>query len=354
MTQKQSQSAEKHFPIKEWWDIEYHPKDIPRKEYNEGDVVLVIDGDIAAYKSSSATERKYIIVTNKNGKTKEFDTRTKFKDWCKSKGKNFGDYIIEDGKEVQPLSFCLETAKRFVNNVMKTVGATHYEIYVEGKGNFRKDLPLIDRYKERDHSVRPRWLSETKEYYQRVMGAIRVSGRETDDFVQQRLFELYNQGVKAVVLSNDKDVKQNITYDITVYNPDDKSVTDYEGGVGALWETSAGIKGSGVKWLMFQTTLYDKIDNYCLNQFYKKQYGEKSFYKDFKDLKTIEEVLTKTVENLKTKLPEVIEYTAWDGSHQKHNWLSLTELYFSCAYMRIKDNDSATFESLLKEYGIEY
>ena len=45
LTDKQFQSAEKQFPIKEWWDVEYHPKDIPRKEYKEGDVVAIFDAD---------------------------------------------------------------------------------------------------------------------------------------------------------------------------------------------------------------------------------------------------------------------------------------------------------------------
>ena len=60
------------------------------------------------------------------------------------------------------------------------------------------------------------------------------------------------------------------------------------------------------------------------------------------------------VEILKTKLPEKIEYTSWNDVDVSVDWLGLTELYFKCCYMRIRDNDETTFESLLKEYGVEY
>lgn len=347
-------NSERMFPISEWWDKEYEPKDIPRKKYSKGDKVLVIDGDILAYKVSAATEKRTVVVTNPKGKTKGFKTKTEFLDWCKQREKSPDQYTIEAIQTPESIDFCLGTMKRAIENIKKRVGATHMEIYVEGSGNFRKTLPLIDLYKDRSSSVRPIHLKACKEYMLQFKDALRVSGRECDDFFQQRLYELSCDGIDSVGYSVDKDVFQNYQFELTIYNPDKEEINTYPKGVGKLWETSNGVKGYGMKWLVFQTLLFDRIDNYCMNQFYTKRYGEKSFYKDFKDLETEKDVLQMAVDKLKKLLPEVIEYKDCFGGDQKHNWLSLAELYFSCCYMRIANNDETTFESLLKEYEVEY
>lgn len=334
-------------------DYEWDVKDIPRPEYSSDDVVLVIDGDIICFKISSACEKKSIVVTNAKGNTKEFKTRTKFKEWCKKLGKDFNDYSIEDKKIVEPLNYCINTLNRSIDKLMLATGATKAEFYIDGKSNFRKELPLIDIYKDR-HDDRPEHLSALKEHILRFKGGYRIKDRETDDFFQQRLYELYVARIKCIGYTNDKDAKQNYQMDITLYNPDDGSIKTFDKGVGSLWETSAGIKGSGMKWLMFQLILYDKVDSYCMNQFYEKRYGEKSFYNDFKDLARESDVLSKAVSLLKSNLPEKIEYISWNGVEVSVNWLGLAEIYFQCCYMKVYNEDTTTFESLLKEYDVDY
>ena len=51
-------------------------------------------------------------------------------------------------------------------------------------------------------------------------------------------------------------------------------------------------------------------------------------------------------------LPESIEFIDFNGEAQKHNWLSLAELYFQCLYMRMSPVDDMTFEKLLYKYGL--
>lgn len=335
-------------------ELEYEPKNIQRKVYEKDDRVFLGDGDIIAYKTSAACEKRSIIVTNKLGKTKKFKTRTEFKKWCGEKGKSYDDYTIEDVQDAESIEFCLGTLKRVIKNAMLKTNTNKMELYVEGTGNFRKDLPLIDKYKDREGGVRPIHLKACKDYLVEHQGAIRIKGRETDDFFQQRLYELSKHGVYAIGYSNDKDSKQNYQFDINLYNPDNDEITSYKGGVGELWETSNGIKGNGLKWLMFQNFLYDKIDNYCMNQFYKKQFGEKSFYKAVAPLTTEKEVLQWCVDKWKELLPESIEYVDHFGNPQKHDWLSLAELYFQCCYMKIYDNDETSVEGLLIEYGVDY
>lgn len=335
-------------------DFEWDVKDIPKPKYQKGDKVLIVDGDILAYKTASAVEKRYVTVTNKLGKTKEFKTKTEFKKWCADKGKDFNNYAIENGKRVESLQFCLNTLNRALVNVMKSTGCNKYEIYVEGKTNFRRQLPLINLYKDREVIDRPDHLSDCKNHLISQKGAIRIGCRETDDYFQQRLYELYNDTVECVGYTNDKDSKQNYQMDITLYNPDDSNIKSFKKGVGDLWETSNGIKGCGLKWLIFQNMLYDKIDNYVMNQFYKKSYGEKSFYKDFKPLTTEKEVLEKAVEKWKQLLPDEIVYNDCFGAEQKHNWLSLAELYFQCCYMKISADDNTCLKSLFEEYNVQY
>ena len=331
------------------WDV----SEIPRPKYSKDDKVVLINGDILSYKSASAIDGRKILVT-KNNKSRKFKHRTEFKDLCKIKGWDYGTFDIKDIQEPAPFSVLCDVLDGGIGNALKETGCNKFEVYVEGKTNFRSSLPLIDKYKDREDVIRPVHLKETKNRLIEKHGAYRIGERECDDYIQQRSYELSCDGIYAVTWTIDKDSQQNYQFDINIYNPDKEELVSYKKGVGNLWETSNGIKGNGLKWLVFQSLLFDKIDGYCLNQFYIKRYGEKSFYKDFKDLKTEYDVLVKAVEILKTKLPEKIEYTSWNDVAVSVDWLGLTELYFKCCYMRIRDNDETTFESLLKDYGVEY
>lgn len=354
MTNKQSKNVEKQFPIKEWWDVEYHPKDIHRKEYKKGDVVLVFDADVFCYRVAAMVDNRFVRITNNKGITKDFKHRTEFKEWCEKKGKDFNDYTVEDIVESEPLSYCLNTLKQALKVAMRNSGATHAELYVEGSGNFRNKLPLPTKYKDREGNYRPTYLKDCKDFVLKALDGYRVCSVETDDFVQTRMYELHNQGIKAITYGVDKDFWQEWRYDPLVYNPMTCEVKQYKGGIGELWETSYGVKGSGLVWLLFQLLLGDIADSYTPKQFFKKRYGEKSFYKEFKDIKDIQELFIKYLERWKSLVPDVVEYVDVFGVEQKKTRLEIIELYFSCCYMRIYNDDNTTFQSLLKEYGVEY
>lgn len=334
---------------------EYYTHEVNPPKYSNDDRVLIVDGDILAYKLAAMGDDRACLVS-RDGKTKEFKNKTEFKKLCLKNGWDYSTFEKKDilkPKDVAPLIGSLKAA---LNNVLRDTGCNKYELYLGGGENFRLDLPLPERYKvSRKDLLRPTHLNECKEYLIRHRGAKKIKCREADDYVQQRMYELHTQGIDAVLYSNDKDARQSLKHDIVIYNPDDSSIKTYKGGLGELWlQPNGDLKGSGLKWLISQTMLYDKIDNYIMNRHYLKNYGEKSLYKDFKDLKSEEEVLNKVVERLKALLPEHTEFTSWDGKEQKFNWLELTELYMKCAYMKIADNDPTTFESLLKEWNIEY
>ena len=59
------------------------------------DKVVIVDADALVYRISAMCDTRSILVS-RGGKTKEFDTRTKFKEYCKSKDLDYNTFTIED------------------------------------------------------------------------------------------------------------------------------------------------------------------------------------------------------------------------------------------------------------------
>ena len=122
-------------------------------------------------------------------------------------------------------------------------------------------------------------------------------------------------------------------------------------GVGDIWETKQGIKGSGLKWLITQTLLGDPVDSYTPKQFFNKRYADKSLYKDFNGCKTEVEVLEKFVEVVKRLVPQNVSYTSFNGQLMELNRKELFEMYFTLCKMR--DGWCHTLEELFSFYNLD-
>lgn len=334
---------------------EYFSYEVVKPKYSDKDKVLIIDGDILTYKVAAIGDIRCCKVT-KDGKSKEFKNKTEFKKLCETKGWDYATFEVEDILKPEPIEYCLGTLKAAINNILVRTGCNKYEIYIGGSGNYRMFLDLPTQYKSsRTTMLRPTYLTDCKDYLVKWKGAVRIKGREADDFVQQRMYELHLDGVQALAYSNDKDIRQEYRYDIAVFNPDDESITTYKGGLGEMWlQPNGDVKGSGLKWLIGQTLFGDATDSYKGNQLSGVRYGEKTYYKDVKDIQDIKSLLEYSVSKWKSWYPTPIKYTTWDGEEVVKNWLELADMYFCAAYMLVSDNDDTTFESLLKEYGVEY
>lgn len=336
-------------------NVEYYTHEINPPKYSKGDRVLIIDGDILAYKLASKGDDRVCMVS-RDGKTKQFKNRTEFKELCKKNSWDYDTFEKVDTLIPKDVSVIIGNLKAAVGNILRATNCNKYEIYIGGSENFRLDIPLPDQYKSsRKEALRPTYLTDCKEYLIRYKGGKKIKGRETDDYVQQRMYELHKEGIDAILYSNDKDSRQPLHHDIVIYNPDDKSIKTYRGGLGELWlQPNGDVKGSGLKWLIGQTLFGDVTDTYKGNQMSGVPYGDKTYYNNVKDMKSIEEVLSYAVSKWKEWYPEPLTYKAWDGKKYTKNWLEIAEMYWSCAYMRIKDNDETSFESLLQEYLIEH
>lgn len=320
--------------------------------YSDKDKVLIIDADILAFRVSSVCEYKYIF--KKDNEEYKVKSITAFKEYCAENNLEYESFTCEKKQFAEPESYLYKTLTDSINKVMEFCGCNKVELYIGGSNNFRDNLSLPIQYKSsRTEAERPLLLTKAKEYLIRYKKAYKITGEEADDIIQYRLRDLYHKNVRCFVYTVDKDIYQNIDYDIRVYDPMKEDIILSDGGVGVLKINSYNkVKGTGLKWLVFQTMLGDEVDSYSPKQFFLKKYGDKSFYKDFNDLKTEKEVLENFINKWRSLLPEKITYTSFDGSFQEHDWLSLAELYYQCAKMR--DDTFLTLESLFKHYDVEY
>lgn len=370
---------------------EFYVEEINFPKYRKGETVVIFDADILAFKVASVCENKHIFTQKETGEKYLAKSLKEFKGFLEDEktdiGKKiyklsqqrldedfvwetkherrleklktmlencdeFDDFIREDVQTPDPFSYCAETLDNATNKVLEVNKAKKYEMYIGGGENYRSKVPLKLEYKisVRSDGVRPIHLTPAKEFLIKNRGAIKIKGREADDVVQQRAYELAMQGVNVIIYSNDKDRLQG--YYAKWYNPDDEKVLvlkDY------LGEITRDKKGSGLKWLLFQVSQGDKTDGYSPKDWYSKRYGQVSFFNDFSDTKTPKEFLEKFVDIHKNKLldKEIYEWDTWDDRHVKSNWLGIIEMMFTCAYMKIATEDNTTFASICKEHGVD-
>lgn len=330
----------------EIWD-----KEIVSKVYNKDDLVLVIDGDMLIYRVAAASDQRSILAT-KNGFENTFKTRTEFREYCKSFDEDYDSYDIADVVETEPLSYCLATIKRAVRNVQEKLKPTHTIILIGGSNNFRLKLPLPEQYKSsRKSMLRPVHLEDCQKYVLKHYNSYKVCGVEADDVVQGLTQYINNQTeARSIAYNIDKDFRQSLLPN-QMYNPTTERTESFKGGVGELKDK---FKGNGLKFLMEQVCLFDKIDCYCMNAHYLKRYGETSFIKDFNGFKTEKDVLGGVVNLWNRLLPEKTEFVDFNGIERSFTRLELGEVYFSCAYMKTSPTDDTTLKGLLDKYGVDY
>lgn len=319
--------------------------------YYKQDKVLIIDGDIIAFRCSSVCETKYEY-TNSEGDVYNVKSKGAFKDYCLENGLEYDSFTAEPKQVADPISYCIKTLNDSIKKVMEFVGATKYEIYIGGSDNFRLKLPTPTEYKSsRSDTSRPLLLTPVKDYLIKYKGAKRITGSEADDIVSHRMRTLNKQDIRCVAYSIDKDIYQNVDYDLMVYDPSKEDIIISKKGVGELWETKYGVKGTGLKWLILQVLLGDEIDGFTPKVFFKKRYADKSFYKDFNDCKTEIDVLQKFVEVAKKLVPDNISYTSFTGQLVELNRKELFEMYYLLPKMR--DSWCETLDELFSFYNLD-
>lgn len=319
--------------------------------YTKQDKVLIIDGDILAFRCASVCETKYEY-SNDAGDVYNVKSKTAFKEYCIDNGLEYDSFTSEPKQIADPVSYCLKTLNDSIKKVMEFVGATKFEIYIGGSDNFRLKVPTPTEYKaSRSEVSRPLLLTPVKEYLIKHKGAKRITRSEADDVVSHRMRALNKQGIRCIAYSIDKDIYQNVDYDLMVYDPAKEDIIVSKKGVGELVDRGKDVKGSGLKWLILQTLLGDEIDGFSPKVFFKKRYADKGFYKDFNDCKTEVEVLEKFIEVTKRLVPDNVSYTSFNGQLMELNRKELFEMYYKLPKMR--DSWCETLEDLFSFYNLD-
>ena len=151
--------------------------------YTAKDKVVIVDADALVYRISAMCDTRSILVS-RGSKTKEFDTRTKFKEYCKSKDLDYETFTIEDKIVSEGLSHCLATIKRAIKNIKEGFNATEIVFFLGGSYNARTDLPLPSQYKSnRSEQIRPKHLKGAREYLAKWYNTYVVTDIEADDIV---------------------------------------------------------------------------------------------------------------------------------------------------------------------------
>ena len=319
--------------------------------------IAIIDLDTPCFAASAVAEKRSILVTHKPSNIqKQFNTRTDFKSLLKSKNKldRLEEYEIVDHQEPEPIENACYTLKRMIENYQEAIGAEEAMFFISGKGNFRDDLDLPNKYKSnRTDMIRPLLLQDVRKFATLKYRATVTNGYEPDDAIIFTAYDLKRRGYEPVIISIDKD---SLAYSgLLLYNQDkpEKGVIEIP-NFGSLWiDDKNKVRGIGFIWYCFQHLLGDKTDFFCPTDICNIKFGEKSAYNLLKDCKNETEALQVVVDQFKKWYPEATTYIAWNGKEYTKNYVELLDLYFKCCRMKSHEFDELDFVEFVDQYGVK-
>lgn len=225
---------------------------------------------------------------------------------------------------------------------------------IQGKTNFRDQLPLPSKYKgTRDGLQRPIHLREAKLYLYKNYPSFIANDFEVDDAVIFKGYEYLSKGYAPIIVGVDKDARaySNLSlYNYTLENPEVELIPNF----GSLRDTGKKITGEGFLWFCFQWVNGDSADSYKPSELAKVKFGEVSTYNLLKDCKTHQNALQRVIEQYKAWYPEPFTYNAWNGSMHEADYISMLDLYLKCSRMIEVEGEIPEIHSFLRrfDYGI--
>lgn len=362
------------------------------KEKVTDDCVVVLDLDQTCFVSAAGSEKRTIKATHKaSGREKTFKNRTEFygaqrkvvggwlKDQnmnmeakAKAAGRDFvpwgrDDFTIEDIQTPEPVEYCLHLLKMKINSIFE-----HLEMpdnvglgVLGGSGNFRLMLPAPEIYKgNREDTLRPLLLQETRDYVQRRYNARVIDNMEADDYLSILAFEGWEHYQKTgkfnrIVVSFDKDQKgtPGLLFDSmrdneerTWKHPIPMIIDDSMGGI---WMEGSKVKGWGKKFFGYQMLCGDSSDNIKPYQsFDVGRFGDTAAFNLIGHLTDEKEMWVVIVDQYKKWFPDGVKFTSWDGTQKEMSAGQWASIIFQMVYMKRTPNDRTTLTSELKRLGV--
>jgi hypothetical protein len=315
--------------------------------------IVVIDGDIVAYRCAAANEKRSIKATHKTtGQVITCPHRTALKAQIDGLFE-ITEFDIEDVQTPDEISFAYNSIKTTINALVKSCEADEYEVYLSGTTNFRDSLPLPSKYKgNRDDLMRPLQLKDCKSYLIRKHGAVVVEGEEADDKIASRQWEgLRSKTEVTIAATQDKDANGSEGW---LYNWAKMDKPVLIRGLGELeLDEKKVLRGTGRLWFYAQWLKGDAVDGFKPCELSGKKFGDTGCYNLLKDCKTDKEAIQVVYNQYLKWYPKPVTYKAWDGTEHTKDAIQLMDLYAACTHMRRYPGDVFNTWKLLETLGID-
>ncbi len=315
--------------------------------------LVVIDGDLLAYRCSAATEKRAVLATHTETLEQcEFDTATLFKEWA---GPEADNYILSPQQTAEPIAHTIRAMKGTLTKILDKTKCIKYHIVISGEDNFRKNIPLPTQYKNnRSATAKPINLAEAKEYLVKYHNA-EIAVGEADEVLVAYGYQGLKDGNVIIQATIDKDANTGPSW---VYNWNEMEEPELIQGFGKLelveHPSYTDVKGKGRVFLIYQILYGDPADGYKPCELAKTRFGDKGAYKLLKDCTTDKEALQVLVNQYKKWYPKPVIYRAWDDSMHTKDWMQICQMYADCAYMPKWDGDRLVVKDILDKLKVEY
>lgn len=313
--------------------------------------ILIIDGDILAFRCSAANETRSIKVTHKvTGQQTTHAHRTAFREHIRGSFEE-SEFDIDDLQTCEDLSHAYHAINTCIDAWMTKCEADEYEIYISGKGNFRDSLPLPSKYKgTRSGNTKPLQLQECRDYLVKKHKAQPVDSMEADDKLAHRAYEGFKEGTRNIVISLDKD-----SYGVEswLYNWTKMNQPERIKGLGEIeLDSEKKLRGKGRKWFYAQWAMGDPVDAFKPSEIAGKKFGDVGCYNLLKDCTTDKECVQAVYDQYCKWYPEPVTYAAWDGTEHTKNVIEIMDMYAACAHMKRFPDDIFDTKKLLDKLEI--
>lgn len=356
------------------------------KDIVTDDVTVALDLDQVCYIAAAGAEKRTIKVKHKKtGREKEFNTRTDFYGkqktvvggWLKDQNTNMEakaaaagrefvpwtreDFDILDVQTPEPVENCLHLLKIKINAILEHLDCKNGLGILGGDNNFRLALPTPEIYKgNREDSLRPLLLKETREYVQKKYGAKVIDGIEADDYLSMLGYRGYQHYEKTgkfnfLVASMDKDQVQvpsllfNLNRDKGEFmHPLPWLIDD---SMGEIWMSGGKVKGWGKKFFGYQMLFGDSTDNIKPYQPFGVKFGEASAFKVISPCHDEKEMWQAIVSQYQKWFPDYVEFTDHTGIDRKFTAGQWASVIFQLVYMKRTPDDKTSLASVLRSVG---
>mgnify|MGYP003677091577 CR=1 FL=1 len=172
--------------------------------------MVLIDGDVLCYHCGFAVEHNlhkvYVNGMEEHGSVASFRYKKDLFEFMKDQ-EDLMSVVVE--QELEPLSFCLYTVKRYIQRVLNETEADDYLICLSPSKNFRHKIATILPYKGNRTSAKPTYIGEIKSYITDKYKTELAVNIEADDLISIRARECSRTADwLPVTASIDKDLKQ--------------------------------------------------------------------------------------------------------------------------------------------------